>query len=311
MNPVAMSTPIAAQSHTVTMPDLAQSHYGFHHTVDSALEIFASLGIASNRITISMAGRGLPSRWVASQRPAAGTAIASGDTIELQIAGLGYFHHLPVAMWDTGGESELGTREITSVLDDPYQKAAHWLREGARLFDISATNLDACARFITLFGLNPEDWPTTSWYNLAILLPSLQSLAGKENGMRFALNLMLGLPLETIRRKRRYLYMTEDELSLTGERMSRLGVDLIVGDHVEDLAQLTMVLGPVSLDTFYAFQSPDQKSLLNAVLYLVTAAHQRCTVAWSILDRNRAPQLGVEECNARLGLNSHLGASLA
>ena len=70
------------------MPELAISQHGFRHTVDSALEIFASLGVSASRITLTMAGRGLPSRWVETQRPAPGTPLGPGDTIELRIAGL-------------------------------------------------------------------------------------------------------------------------------------------------------------------------------------------------------------------------------
>ena len=216
-----------------------------------------------------------------------------------------------MACWDTGGESEIGTREIVNVLDDPYQKAAHWLREGARLFDIGINNPDACARWIVLFGLNPEHWPQERWYNLAILLPSLQSLAGKEFGIRFALHWMLGLPLEKLRRKQRFRFLQEEQTSLLSERMGRLGVDLIVGDRVEDLAQVDVVIGPVKLDQFYEFQEPDKKYLLDAVLYLMAPCHQRYTVAFSIEDRTKAPRLGVEHLNSRLGLNAYLGASTA
>ena len=291
------------------MPELARSQQGFHHTVDSALEIFATLGVSASRISINMAGRGLPSRWVEAQRPAPGTPITSGDTIQLTVAGLGYFHNLPVACWDTGGEAEIGTREILSVLDDPYQKAAHWLREGARLFDIGVGNPDACARWIALFGLNPEHWPEDCWFRLAVLLPSLQSLAGKEFGIRFALHWMLGLPLEALRRKRRFRYLQADQLSLLGQRMGRLGVDLLAGDRVEDQAQVEVVIGPVTLEQYYAFQQPDRKYLLDAVLYLLAPCHQRYVVAWSVEDRNKAPRLGIEQQNSRLGLNAYLGVA--
>lgn len=291
-----------------TMPDLAQSYHGFHHTVDSALEVLANMNVSAHRITLRMAGRGMPSRWIVSQTPAAGKPLSDGDTITLEVAGLGYFHNLPVALWDAGGESRMGTREILAAIDDPYQKAAHWLREGARLFDISPTNQDACGRWITLFGLNPEDWPPEKWYSLAVLLPSLQSMAGKENGIRFALSLMLGLPLEKIRRSPRFRQLPETELSRLARQYARLGVDSIVGNRIEDLAELTLVLGPVTLDTYYACTQEDQQYLLNQVLYLVTPCHQRYTVAWSLEDRRRAPQLGIAAQNSRLGLNSYLGA---
>jgi hypothetical protein len=292
------------------MPDLAHSQRGFHHTVDSALEIFAGLGVSPHRITLTMAGRGLPSRQVVSQWPAAGTLLGPGDTIVLEIAGIGYWHSLPVAFWDAGGEEQAGTREILSPIDDPYQKAAHWLREGARLFDIGPGNNDACARWIALFGLNPEHWPQDSWYPLAILLPSLQFLAGKEYGIRFALHHMLGLPLETIRRRPRYRYLEEEQLSLLGVRMSRLGVDLLAGDRMEDLARLELWIGPVPLARYFEFQEEDRKSMLEAVLYHIVPCHQRYVVRWSIADRGRAPRLGDEERNSRLGMNSYLGRNV-
>jgi hypothetical protein len=293
------------------MPDLAHSVRGFRHTVDSALEIFSTAGISPGRITIRMDGPGLPSRWVAAQKPAPGVPLTPGETIELQIAGLGYFHNLPVACWEAGGEAEMGTREILSVVDDPYQKAVHWLREGARLFDISPSNTEACSRWISLFGLVPDHWPAETWYKLALLLPSLQSLAGKEYGMGFALRWMLDLPLERIRRKPRMRYLTEEQLSRLGDRMSRLGVDSIAGNRIEDLAENVLVLGPTPLSTYYAFQDEERQYLLKAVVYLITPCHQRYSIEWSIEDRNRAPRLGVEHLNSRLGLNTHLGRATA
>lgn len=296
---------------SLVMPDLSSSYHGFHHTVDSALEVLSNMGIPAQRITLTMDGPGYPSRWVVAQSPPAGAPLGPGDAIQLRIAGLGYFHHLPVAFWDSGGEAEIGTREIVSVIDDPFQKAAHWLREGARLFDISERNLDACARWISLFGIDPEIWPQELWFRLSLLLPSLQSLAGKEHGIRFALQLLLGLPLEEIRRRPRVRYLAEEDLSLLGEAHSRLGVDFVLGDHIEDLAELVLVIGPVPLETYYRFQQEDQRYLLHATLYLVATCHQKWTVRWSVADRGRAPRLGVEAMNSRLGLNTWLGPAAA
>jgi Type VI secretion, TssG/PASTA domain len=293
------------------MPDLAHAERGFHHTVDSALETFAELGVSPHRITLRMAGRGMPSRQVVSQSPAAGAELQPGDTIVLDIAGTGYWHNLPTAFRDTGGESVAGTQEILSPIDDPYQKAAHWLREGARLFDISPRNPDACARWMALFGLSSAHWPQDSWHNLAILLPSLQALAGKEYGMRFALHHMLGLGLDSIRRRPGFRYLDDGQLSLLTERMSRLGVDTVLGDRIEDVARIEIVIGPVSVAQYYGFQQGPLKSMLESVLYLIVPCHQRYAVNWSVADRARAPRLGQEEMNSRLGLNSYLGVSAA
>lgn len=290
------------------MPDLSHGFHGFHHTLDSALAILSDLHIPAARVNIRMAGRGYPTRWVVEQNPPAGSDLHPGATVSLDIAGTGFFHALPVGMWDQGGEAEPGTREIVELLDDPLEKAGHWLREGARLFDIQAGDPRACARWMGLFGLVPEDWPQELWYRLALLLPNLQSLAGKEFGIRFALDLLLGLPLREIRRAPMFQYFGEDQLSRLGGNFGRLGVDLVVGAKAEDLARLTLVVGPVELDAYYEFLEPEKKNLLQAVLDLVCSSYQTRAVQWLVLDAAKPPRLGMERDNSRLGINSYLGA---
>lgn len=292
------------------MPDFAQGFHGFHHTLDSALAILSDLNVPPSRVTVRMSGRGYPTRWVVEQNPAPAQPLDPSVTIELSVAGTGYFHALPVGMWDTGGEAEPGTREIVELLDDPLQKAAHWVREGARLFDIQPDNLSACSRWIALFGLSPDAWPTDTWYNLAVLLPSLQSLAGKEHGIRFALELLLGLPLLEIRRSPSFRHLKEQDLSLLGSRYSRLGVDAVAGDRKEDLAKITLVLGLVPLATYYDFQEEQKHQLLKAVIGLVTNCYQRHAVAWKVEDPKSAMRLGHARQNAILGINSYLGSSI-
>jgi hypothetical protein len=293
--------------HFARMPDLAQSFCGFHHNLDSALAMLCELKIPVHRVTIRMEGKGYPTRWIVEQSPAPGTAVDPGTSIELTVAGLGYFHSLPVGMWDKGGEAEAGTQEIVELLDDPLQKAAHWIREGARLFDIHPDNPAACARWITLFGVSPDAWPQETWYPLALLLPNLQSLAGTERGLRFALHLLLELPLKEIRRSPSFRYITEEDFSRVGRHHSRLSVDTIIGDRKEEIAKLTLVLGPVPLDTYYDFQQEQKSNLLKAVLGLVATCYQEHSIAWDVEDRARAPKLGQGRQNGILGINTHLG----
>src|SRR6516225_5467678 len=98
------------------MPCFESGFFGFHHTIDSALEVLGYLGVSSSRITVEMAGRGYPARWVLAQTPPPGAPLDPGVMITLKVAGLGYFHALPAGMWDRGGESEIGTQEIVAVL---------------------------------------------------------------------------------------------------------------------------------------------------------------------------------------------------
>ena len=296
----------ANEGHERMMPDFSHHFYGFRHTVDSALETLASLGVPAERISLRMAGAGMPSGWVTNQSPPAGTSLLEDTLVTLSVAGLGFFQNLPVGMQDSGGELEPGTREAFEALDDPLAKAHHWVYEGARLFDISPANPAACARWIEVFGLNPELWPDEQLYPLALLLPSLQALAGTERGMRLALELLLLLPLQRIKRYPAYRLMAQDDLSLLGSRFNRLGIDCVVGNCVEDVSRSELILGPVSLNTYYRFQDPSGTHLLNQVLRLVMPCYSDYSIHWVVADPDRGPRLGIKEENAVLGINSYL-----
>jgi hypothetical protein len=289
------------------MPCFESGFFGFHHTVNSALQVLAELGVSSSRITLRMAGRGYPSRWVVSQDPPPGAELGPGVPVRLAIAGLGYFHALPVGMWDKGGEQMLGTQEIVEVLDDPLQKAAHWMREGARLFELQPENFEACSRWISLFGLKADAWPQETWYNLSLLLPSMQQLAATEPGIRLVFQLLLQLPVKELRNFPAFRPFPEEDYSLLGDRFCRLGVDYILGDQVEELAGTWLVVGPVSLTDHYHYQSRDGKRLVTSVLDLCMSCQRKYWISWLVEDPERAPRLGLEVENARLGINSHLG----
>jgi predicted component of type VI protein secretion system len=254
-----------------------------------------------------MANRGWPSRWVVDQAPAAGTLIADGDSITLAIAGLGYYHALPVGMWDSGGEAEPGTKEIFELLDDPLEKAAHFVREGAKLFDVSPDNPTACARWISLFGVDAERWPPSTWYNLSMLLASLEDLAGKRRGFELGFRLLLGLSVHEVRYAPSYRYLDEPQSSRLGERFGHLGVDLVVGNKLEDLATLTLVVGPLELADYYRFEQDEQQKMIAAALDLLGAHQRRYRISWLVEDPLRAPRLGSRTENSRLGINSHMG----
>lgn len=293
--------------HSPVMPCLESGFFGFHHTVDSALKVLSELGVSPSRITLRMDGRGLPSRWVVAQDPPPGSDLGPGVNVALSVAGLGYFHALPVGMWDKGGDEGPGTREIMELLDDPLQKATHWIREGARLFDIQPDNLNACSRWISLFGLIPEDWPTEIWYNLSLLLPSLQQLAATERGIALIFQLLLQLPVNEIQYFPAFRKLPESDLSLLADCYCRLGVDSIVGDRVEDLAGVLLEVGPVALETYYEYQQDEKKRLFTEVLDLCMSCQRKCRAKWVVLDQKKSPRLGHEAQNARLGINSHLG----
>ena len=290
-----------------TMPDLSHGTHAFHHTLDSALESLYNVGLSPSRISLRLITTGLPDGWIVRQLPPVGETLTDGDVVTLWVSGPGVFRALPAPMWDRASESEPGTDTFLELYDDPLEKARHWMRQGSKLFDIGADNLPACARWISLFGLSPDDWPVESWYPLGLLLPYLRALAGKERGYRVALDLIAGLPLERIERSPARCFLSPQVVSLLSRQQSRLGIDMILGDHKADLARITLFVGPVTLEQYYEFQLPEKQKYLEMILRLVIPMDQQYALAWSVLDAEQAPRLGSAAGNACLGINSHLG----
>lgn len=292
------------------MPDLTTTRYGFHHTVDSALVVLARLDIAPERITIRKAGRGWVPLRVIEQDPPPKTELRPHVLIELVIEGDGFFEHLPVGMREEPEkENEFGTRHLAALFDDPVEKAAHFARQGGLYFDVRPENLPGCARWIQLFGLAPDTWPCECWYRLALLLPQLRHWAGRQKGLRLALRLLAEVEVRAIAWRARQTLWPPGEQSRLGERTSQLGVDLIVGDGVDDEAALEITLGPLTLEEYAWQQSLAGQQLLQQVLRLVLPYHWDCEVNWLVGDVTCAPRLGVAAENAVLGVNSHLGTS--
>ncbi len=294
------------------MPNFATGTQAHIHSLHSALTTLAALGVGAQRITVRRSGReGVDSGTVVSQSPGPGEPLHRDTPVLLHVAGLGFTHALPVGMWDSGGEAYAGTREILQGFDDPLEKLKHWFHEGAPLFRIAADDPAACARWLQLFGIEPEQWPRPLWYPLATLAARLAHLSCSEEGCALVLRTMLGLPVKSFRHLPATANVPQAMLSFLGRGSSRLGVDLIAGDTVEDIASLEIVVGPVALATYEQFrETPDGSALMRRVLELVMPASTTYAVAWEVLDRTRPPQLGIPEGNSRLGINTHMGRGL-
>jgi hypothetical protein len=291
------------------MPDVIQLRHGFHHTVDSALLTLLRLGIGTDRITIRKAGRGWARSRVIEQQPAAGAPLPQEMVVELTVEGDSMFHHLPVGMREASREGEIGTSELVSIFDDAVEKAAVHMRLGGLFFDVRPENPGGCARWIRLFGIEPEDWPKEKWYKLAILLPRLRYLTGRESGLRLSMRLLLDLEIASISWRPRRTLMDASDRSLLGAAMSRLGVDLIVGDGIDDEALMEITLRAETLEKFRLHQADEGQKRINQVMRLVAPYHWVYRFKWLIGDIDRAPRLGEEIENAVLGVNSHLGSS--
>jgi predicted component of type VI protein secretion system len=210
-------------------------------------------------------------------------------------------------MRESGGEAELGTRELCQVFDDPVQKAAQWLRAGAPLFKIGPGKYAACRRWLALFGLESAGWPEEMLYPLALLAPTLARMAGREVGIRLAFLFLHGLPIHAFSYRIAYRQLDSREYSLLGSRSSRLGRDFLIGDRQLDTDSITIQLGPVSFDTYKDFQSERGRRLIAMTQDICMSAYQDHSITWLVEDASAAPRLGVAVKNSRIGLNFHLG----
>ena len=303
---------LASHSRTGVMPALSGGTHAYAHSVNSALVSLAALGVSPSRVQVRRAGRnGLAAGTIVRQKPAPGERLDAATMVELEVAGLGFTHALPVGMWDSGGEAAAGTREILQVFDDPLEKLKHWFHEGAPLFRIAPDNPQACARWLALFGVNAEAWPRSMWFRLASLIARMAQLSCSQDGCAFVLEVLLNLPVQSFSYRSNETPLPQHAVSGLGSQASRLGVDLLMGDRVEDLAILRVELGPVSLAAYERFNETEEgASLLQRTLSLVMPASTHYEVAWSVEDKTRLPRLGMAEHNARLGINTHLGKRL-
>lgn len=296
-----------SSSESPVMPNLTWPQHGFYHTADSALASLARIGLSPERITVTKAGRGWWKSRVVYQQPAEGSSLTPDVPVALTIEGDGLLYDLPTGMRVGGKEGELGIEELVSLFDDPLEKAAHHVRQGGLYFNINPENKAGCVRWILLFGINPEEWPEESWYQLALLLPRLHDLAGSERGLRLAFKLLLNLEVMAISWRKRQTLLPADKTSRFGERASCLGTDLIVGDRLEDEMMMELTLGPVSLGVYNEYQAEADARRIEQVLDLVAPFHLAYQVRWLVGDQSRAPRLGVEEENSILDVNTHLG----
>jgi hypothetical protein len=302
-------TAVAEQQYPA-MPGFAQGTAGFAHTVDSAVQVLDALGIAESRLTLRMAGPVRPALQIVRQSPPAGTRLTPSVPVTLWIAGFGYFESLPLPMRESGGEAEMGTRELSRLFDDPIQKAAQWLRAGAPLFRIGPEKFAACRRWLALFGVDPAAWPEELLWPLALLAPTLAHMAGREVGIKLAFLVLLGLPVQRIRYREAYRQLDPRERSLLGVCSSRLGRDLVAGDRQLDTDSVIIQLGPVSLDVYTSFQSGQGSRLIQMTTSLCASVWQSHSVAWALEDARQAPRLGVASKNSCIGLNFHLGRGM-
>jgi predicted component of type VI protein secretion system len=125
--------------------------------------------------------------------------------------------------------------------------------------------------------------------------------------LRLAMLMLLDLEIASIKWRPRRTLMHPSDRSLLGTQASRLGVDLLVGDGVDDEALMEITLRAETLEKYRRFQTDESRKLIVQVMRLVAPYHWVYQFKWLVGDIDRSPRLGIEIENSVLGINSHLG----
>jgi hypothetical protein len=289
------------------IPHFEWPTFGYRHTIDSAFVSLLALGIDPDRVTFRKAGRGWTAGRIVSHERGAGRAAGTPDDIVLNVAGDGLFDRLPTALRDRGTAAEPGLDTLLLAFDDPAEKASWYARQGGLYFDLRPGNPTGCARWIRLFGIQPEQWPTDSWYTLARFLPLLHRVSGQETGLRLGLKLLADLDIARFEWAWQRTALSTDGLTRMGEAATRLGVDFVVGQTLEDESVLKIVFGPMRVADYRRYQTKEMQRRIGLIFDLVFPCHLIRHVDWLVGNPDFKPRLATDEDNAVLGINMHLG----
>jgi hypothetical protein len=291
------------------MPDFVRPRRGARHTLDTALRALRALGVDDGRVVVVSAGAGWAPGAVVRQHPAAGSPLGAEARVTLAVSGAGALEALPYALRDTD-ESAFGVDPLLALFDSPVHKLRHHLRVGAEFFALRAGDPATARRWIEyVFQLDPTPWAPLRWPALARLLPVLHRVAGREDGVRLALDLVFGVPLAAAAVERAMVPVAAHDRCALGTSGARLGVDTLLGDRRAEVGRLVLTLGPVPLDTYLAHRDPalaaERRALYRLVVSAPLAASPR--EQWLVGDPGAPARLrGAAAAPAALGLTTRL-----
>lgn len=293
---------------TRTMPDLSGTTRGVRHTLDSALPSLLRLGVSLDEVVVESAGAGWPAGTVVRQRPEPGTPLGERARVVLGVAGEGALDGLPYPLRDTD-DTPFGVDPLFALFDSPLHKLVHHLREAGGYWALRADDPRSARRWVEgVFQVDLTAWPERRWHALARLLPTLHRLGGTEEGLRLALELVFGLPVESVGWVREEVPFEAGRLRLAGTG-SRLGVDTVLGGGLVEQAAAEIHLGPMALDLYRAHQSAELRRQRDALYRLVLPSWLGGTARerWTVGDRTAPIPLGDPFAEVALGVNSFLG----
>ena len=299
------------------MPDLVSPGLSYRHTQASAIESLLAAGVPESKISFRFEGCGGRPGLIAAQDPPPGTSHENADRVVITVSGFGLFHDLPFGMrLNTEDGDQVSTCELLGLFDSEIIRFAYWRDEAPLLFGIGPGRDEANARWLHLFGFDPDLWPKEKHFTLCSLVPVLHRIAGTEDGIRLVLRKLTGLEISEFRYRPHFVPVsTEDRNSLQvdakeGSRTARnlrLGLDTVLGMRIEVARRCELRLGPMPLDKWRELKSEAGERQLKQALSLCMPLSVAYSYSFVVGDPGCAIQLGRAERNSVLGVNSHLG----
>ena len=209
-------------------------------------------------------------------------------------------------------DREFRADRLIGLFDSPLNKLAHHIREASGYFVVRPDDPASCLRWIQdVFHVDGSAWPVERWFAIARLLPALHRLAGRDDAVALAFDLVFGLPVAGLRVLFRDAELDDSARTRLGERNARLGVDTVAAGRCRIEAGVEIHFGPVDLATYLEHDRPAYRSERDALYHLLLPSHleRGVTERWTVGDPSRGVRLADPVNPPTLGINAYLGAA--
>lgn len=293
------------------MPDLCTPTRGAAHTLDSAILTLSRLGLEMDRIVVEAGGGGYPDGRVLTQVPAPGEPLPLNGRVHLVVAGFGGVETLPYPMRDEDPR-EFRADRLFALFDNPVLKLRHHLRLGGGYLDLHPDNRAAQRRWLEdVFQFDLDPWPPRFWFSLVRLHATLHREAGRPSALGVAYRLLFNLEPVRVQLRQGVLPFRDDQRTRLGTRATTLGADTVIGSGLEAPVSAKVTIGPVTLDTYLAQQTPEMIRLRRLARRLTLPAHlwAHATEQWTVGEGSEGSLLGDPAAPTMLGVNARLVGS--
>jgi len=231
--------------------------------------------------------------------------------VRLVVAGSAGINSLPYPLRDSHDE-EFRVDRLFGLFDNPITKLALHVREAGEFFSLRPEDRARSRRWIEeVFGFAGSPWPEPDLYAVALMLPTLHHLAGREVGIEVAFRLVFGLPVRSIRLLGTAVEIRSGRRTRLGSEYSRLGMDAVAGIGPKKVTGVEVEFGPLTVAEYRKALNPTHRELRQELYRLVLPLHllEAVVERWRVGDPSDSIPIGTDEGEILLSCNSYLAIS--